>query len=381
MVSVIIIGGGIGGLTAALALGQRGIDVAVYETAPALRPVGKGIWVPTNAMTVFRRLGRSEAISQAGWTLEKIQIRDVADGVLQEVDLRHVAARYGHSTVSIHRAVLVQLLADALPAGTLHLGKRCAGFEQDEREVRVRFADGTVVHGDVLIGADGIHSTIREQLFPVIPLRYSGQTCYRGIADWQLPPDLSRTCREIWGGANRIGFSAVGPGQLYWFAPQLAPANSPAPAAPLAEWLADQYARFPAPVPEMLRHTPSADIVRTDLCDFAPLRHWSQGRVVLLGDAAHAMTPNLGQGGAQAVEDAYVLAEHLSLCQEPQKAIRAYENIRLRKVRWIVNTARQHGRMAHLRNPLARKARNWLIKHAPEWLTRRQLDRMYSLNY
>jgi 2-polyprenyl-6-methoxyphenol hydroxylase-like FAD-dependent oxidoreductase len=131
----------------------------------------------------------------------------------------------------------------------------------------------------------------------------------------------------------------------------------------------------------MLRHTPSADIVRTDLCDFAPLRHWSQGRVVLLGDAAHAMTPNLGQGGAQAVEDAYVLAEHLSLCQEPQKAIRAYENIRLRKVRWIVNTARQHGRMAHLRNPLARKARNWLIKRAPEWLTRRQLDRMYSLNY
>ncbi len=381
MLTVLIIGGGIGGLTAAVALRQRGIDAAVYEAAPELRPVGKGIWVPTNAMTVFQRLGLADEISRAGWTLEQIQIRDIADGVLQDVDLRCVAAQYGHSTVSIHRAALVQILAAALPAGILHLDKRCVGLDQNEREMIVRFADGTTARADVLFGADGIRSAIREKLIPGIPLRYSGQTCYRGIADCELPPDIARTCWEIWGGAIRIGFSAVGPRQLYWFAPQLAPADSPVPEAPLADWLADQYAGFPSPVPEMLRSTPSAEIIRTDLYDFAPLRRWSQGRVVLLGDAAHAMTPNLGQGGAQAVEDAYVLAEQLARCPQPQAACLAYEKVRLHKVRWIVNMAWKHGRMAHLCNPLARKMRNWLVKRIPEGLSRKQLDKLYALNY
>jgi 2-polyprenyl-6-methoxyphenol hydroxylase-like FAD-dependent oxidoreductase len=381
MVRVLIIGGGIGGLTAAVALRQRGLDVAVYETAPELRPVGKGIWVPTNAMIVLQRLGLSDAVSRAGWTLERIQIRDVTDGVLQDVDLRGIMACYGHSTVSIHRAALVQVLADALPAGTVHLDKRCTGFEQDDRGVTARFADGTQVRGEILVGADGIHSTIREQLIPAVPLRYSGQTCYLGIADWAPPNGLAQMCWEVWGGANRIGFSAIGPRQLYWFAPQTAPANDPWPAGPLAEWLADKYAGFPSPVPEMLAHTPSADIVRTDLYDFAPLRSWSRGRVVLLGDAAHAMTPNLGQGGGQAVEDAYVLAEQLARCPESRQAFQAYESVRMGKVRWIVKTARQHGRMAHVRNRLARKVRNGLVKRMPEWLTQRQLDKLYSLNF
>lgn len=146
MTRAIIIGGGIGGLTAAVALRQRGFDVAVYETTPAVRPVGKGIWVPTNAMTVFERLGRASAISQDGWTLDRIQIRDVTDGLLQDVDLGDVAARLGHSTVSIHRATLVQILADRLPFGTLQLNKRCTGFEQDDRGVTARFSDETTVH-------------------------------------------------------------------------------------------------------------------------------------------------------------------------------------------------------------------------------------------
>jgi 2-polyprenyl-6-methoxyphenol hydroxylase-like FAD-dependent oxidoreductase len=377
---LLIVGGGIGGLTAAVALRQRGLDVSLYETAPELRPVGKGIWVPTNAMIVLERLGLGEAVRQAGTTLERIQICDVTDGVLQDVDLRKIIVRFGQPTVSIHRAELARLLAEAAPPGTLQLNKRCTRFEQDDRKVTVHFADGTHAEGDVLVGADGLQSTIRRQLIPDAPLRYSGQTCYRGIADWELPTDLAGTCCEIWGGDIRIGFSRVKPGQLYWFAPQTAPPNSPTPDEPLAEWLAARYAGFPSPIPEMLRHTPSAEIIRTDLYDFAPLRSWSRGRVVLLGDAAHAMTPNLGQGGAQAIEDAYVLAEELARCHEPQQAIRTYEQMRIRKVRWIVKTAWRFGRIAHLRNRPARMARNWLLKHVPDWFSQRQLDRLYSLN-
>src|SRR5438552_13872110 len=143
MTRVLIIGGGIGGLTAAVALRRRGFDAQVYEAAPELRPVGKGIWVPTNAMQVFDRLGLSDAVGRAGWPLERIQVRDQTGGVLMDLDLRRFAATYGHTTISIHRAALVQVLADALPPDTLHLGKRFASFEQAPGGVTACFADGT----------------------------------------------------------------------------------------------------------------------------------------------------------------------------------------------------------------------------------------------
>ncbi len=415
MPKVLIIGGGIGGLTTAIALRRRGIDVAVYEAAPELRPVGKGIWVPTNAMIVYERLGLSDAVREAGSVLERIQLRDAADSaaannsaadsaaannpaadsaaannpaadsaaanntVLQDVDLRKVIASYGHPTIAIHRAELARVLAEALPAGTLTLDKRCATFEQDDRTVTVHFADGTTVTGDVLVGADGLHSAIRQRLFGDVPLRYSGQTCYRGIANCELPSDLLKTCWEVWGGERRFGFSRVQAGQTYWFAPQTVPPNSAWPESPLAEHLANQYAAFPAPIPDLLRHTPSAEIIRTDLFDFGPLSTWSKGRATLLGDAAHAMTPNLGQGGAQAIEDAYVLAEELSGTSDAQQAIRTYEQRRLPRARWFVKNAWRFGKLAHLRNRPARLVRNWLLRHTPEWVKARQLEWLYKI--
>jgi len=381
MTRILIVGGGIGGLTAALALRQRGFQPAVFEAAPELRPVGKGIWVPTNAMQVLDRLGLNATVAQAGWSLERIQLRSATDGLLQEVDLKPVVQRFGHSTVTIHRATLVQLLADALPPDTVHLGKRCAGVAADATGVTVRFEDGSHERGDLLIGADGIHSVVRDKLFPPVTLRYSGQTCYRGIADMELPAGLERTCWEVWGGALRVGFSPIGPRECYWFAPMIAPTGSPEPAAALSTWLADQYAAFPAPVPEMLRLTPAAEIVRTDLYDFTPRVPWSSGRVVLLGDAAHAMTPNLGQGGAQAIEDAFVLAEQLARQPDWSRAFQEYERARWPKVRYIVKTAWRFGRIAHLRNPILQKLRNWFLKGTPAWHNRNQLNWLYTLNY
>src|SRR5687767_4052828 len=196
MTRVLIIGGGIGGLTAAVALRQRGIDVTVYEAAPELLPIGKGIWVPTNAMLVLQRLGLDQAISRAGWPLERIEVLSSRGELLQEYDLAKVVARYGQPTVSIHRAALVQVLADAVPPETLHLGKRCAGLQEDRDGVTVRFTDGSEARGAIVIGADGIRSAVREHLWPGVTLRYHGQTCYRGIAEWELPPKLARTCWE-----------------------------------------------------------------------------------------------------------------------------------------------------------------------------------------
>jgi 2-polyprenyl-6-methoxyphenol hydroxylase-like FAD-dependent oxidoreductase len=379
---VLVIGGGIGGLAAAVALRRKGFVADVYEAAPELRPVGKGIWVPTNAMQVLDRLGLGDAIAAAGWPLVRIELRTTARGPLMDLDLRPFEAKYGRTTISIHRAELVRVLAAALPGDALHLGKRCVGFEEAGVGVAVRFEDGTEARGDLIVGADGIRSAVRERVYPGVRFRYSGQTCYRGIAEMDLPAELAHVCREVWGGDARFGFSAVGPRQVYWFAPVTAPPDAPAPAVEeLGRMLAALYAGFPDPVPEIVRRTPPGEVIRTDLYDFAPLRRWWQGRVVLLGDAAHAMTPNLGQGGAQAIEDAYVLADRLAAGGPVEQAVRGYERLRRPKVRRIVRTARLFGRLAHVRGRWLRAARDAVIRWTPQRMNDAQFDRLYALNY
>jgi len=366
----------------AIALRRKGFDAHVYEAAPKFQPVGKGIWVPTNAMQVFDRLGLANAIQSAGWPLERIRISTRAQVRLLEVDLRKFQAKYGHLTISIHRADLVRILADALPGPSIHLGKRMVGFTQDENGVSARFEDGTAAHGDLLVGADGIRSVVRETIFPGIPLRYSGQTCYRGVAAMELAPELTRTCLEVWGGPARMGFSAIGPGQIYWFAPVSAEVDTASSSgAALSGDLIDRYAEFPAPIPDILRATPPEGIIRTDLHDFATLDRWSRGRAVLLGDAAHAMTPNLGQGGAQAVEDAYVLADRLAACSTMERAFLEYERIRLKKVHWVAKMAWRLGQIAHLTNPLLRGLRDRALRLTPVRFNDSQVDRVLRLEY
>jgi 2-polyprenyl-6-methoxyphenol hydroxylase-like FAD-dependent oxidoreductase len=380
MTRVLIIGGGIGGVTTALALARKGIDAQIYEATPELKPVGKGIWVPANALQVLQRLGLSEPVARAGWRLERIQLRTIK-GLLQDYDLQKAQERFGHTNISIRRADLLRVLAEPLPKDVLHLGKRFTGFQQDTGGVTARFDDGTEVRGEVLVGADGIRSLVREQLFPGVPLRYSGQTCYRGVGDMELPADLTRTCWEVWGGDYRFGFSAIGQRQAYWFAPVTAPANSPMPEGSLSAWLSRQYAHFPGPIPDILRNTPDSEIIRTDLHDFAPISSWWQGRVVLIGDAAHAMTPNLGQGGAQAIEDGYALAEKLASAARPEEAFEQFQMLRMPKVRWIVKTAWRFGRMAHLRNRFLQGLRNFVLRWTPQKLNDRLMIKVGTLNF
>lgn len=369
MPRVVIIGGGIGGLTAAVAFHQKKWDVAVYEAAPELRPAGKGIWVPTNAMQVLDRLGLAAGVTAGGVPLERIQVRTVSGVGLMTVELGPYKERFGHTTISILRTTLIDRLAAGLPTGTLHLGKRFVRYEERPDGVVARMDDGSEAAGDLLVGADGIRSAVREQLFPGVPLRYGGQWCYRGVSEMRLPAALSHTCLEVWGGRCRFGFSAIGPGQVYWFAPVSGSLETAGDASRLKEW----YGGFPAPIPGLVAAA-RPDVIRTDLYDFAPIASWHRGRVVLLGDAAHAMTPNLGQGGAQAIEDAWVLAEH---AEAPGR----YEQIRMPKARWVVNAARDFGKIAHWENAAARWVRDLGMRLTPGWVNRRSIDRLYRLDY
>jgi 2-polyprenyl-6-methoxyphenol hydroxylase-like FAD-dependent oxidoreductase len=381
MNDTIIIGGGIGGLTAAIALQRRGIAAHVYEAAPDLRAVGAGISLPVNALQVLDRLGLADTVRRAGTAPSSAELLDFRGNVLQTIDLRAIDQRYGFATIAIHRARLHDALVAQLAEGTLHLGKACRQVEQDAEAMHVQFADGSAAHGSVVLAADGVRSGVRRQLFPEAQLRYSGQSSYRAVVRAMLPPELEKDGQEIWGCCCRFGFSSIGGDEVYWYATLDSPPGVTESTTQAKAQLQELFAPFPAPVSDLIAATEAQQLIRTDMYDLPPIPTWYRGRVALMGDAAHATTPNLGQGGAQAIEDAWVLAESLSRYAEPEQAFAAYQSMRQAKATMIVNRSWQMGKLAHLRNPLGRALRNALMRWAPPSLGQKQFDALYTLNY
>ncbi|HEX8392947.1 MAG TPA: FAD-dependent monooxygenase [Longimicrobium sp.] len=379
--TVVIIGGGIGGLTAAIALRRRGVDAQVYEAAPQLEAVGAGIMVPANAMQVLDRLEVGEDVRARGMAIHRGDLCDARAGLLQRMDQAHAERRYGSGITGIHRARLQEVLASRIPAHALHLGRRFASLRQDESGVTVSFQDGAQVRAGLVVGADGVHSGVRSHVRPEAELRYSGQTSYRAVVALDLGGQPANTAVEVWGAGFRFGYAPVAPGEVYWYATRdAAPGVRDAPGQAKEE-LRSLAAGFPAPIPALVEAAEPHQLIRTDMFDLPGLRGWHRGRVVLLGDAAHATTPNLGQGGAQAIEDAWVLAEQLAATDDVPAALRAYESMRAGKAHRVINTSWRIGRLAHVRNPLGRALRNWLVRCAPARTSRRQLDWMYALDY
>jgi 2-polyprenyl-6-methoxyphenol hydroxylase-like FAD-dependent oxidoreductase len=377
----IIVGGGIGGLTAALALRQRGVDAHVYEAAPELREVGAGIWMPANAMQVLGRLGVGSAVAAAGRPIEHAEVHDERAGRLQSVAMKSIVKRYGVGTVSLHRGRLQQILAARLPASTIHTGHTFISFDaMDAAGVQVGFAGRQAAGASLLIGADGIRSTVRSQLFPESSLRYSGQTSHRGIAAGSLPGDLSGHGRETWAEGCRFGFSEISDAEVYWFAVQDAPAGGSDPASGVLPALRARFAEFPI-ADELLARTAREAVTRTDIWDLRPLRRWWRGLVVLLGDAAHATTPNLGQGAAQAIEDAWVLADRIAAHGATPLALAEYQALRKPKADHVVRTSWWLGKAAHIRNPVGRAIRNALLRATPPRITERQFHTLFNLDY
>jgi 2-polyprenyl-6-methoxyphenol hydroxylase-like FAD-dependent oxidoreductase len=265
---------------------------------------------------------------------------------------------------------LQAVLRDALGPDALHLGAACTGFTQDDSGVTAQFADGRTARGDLLIGADGLHSVVRAQLHGGQPPTYVGYTAWRAV----IPFDHARlTPGESSGYGPRFGQVPISGGRVYWFATQNTPAGQRSPDGEQAA-LRRIFANWHAPIPDLIRATPEALILRNDIYDRPPLRAWGQGRVTLLGDAAHPMTPNLGQGGCQALEDAVVLAACLCAAPAVPAALRAYEARRIPRTSAIVRQSRQAGQIGQWANPLAVRVREWLFRVAGPRFQPRMLD-------
>ena len=369
---VSIIGAGIGGLTTALVLKGLNIPFTVYEGAPAIKPVGAGIIMANNAMQVYRHLNIDKAIEKAGNRVSVMNITDENFAPLSTLKLDAFENLYGQYNVAIHRADLHAILMNAVGHENIILNKRLQRVENDGEQYRLVFDDDTVIGTRYLIGADGIRSTVRTVLFQQSQLRDSGQICWRGLTHFHLPEAYHHAAVEAWGRGKRFGFVRINEAQVYWYA--LVKKGQGNENMDLEQAFGD----FHALVLQLLRATGKEAIFFSDLLDLKPIPAWSLHNVCLLGDAAHATTPNLGQGACQAIEDAYVLGQLLKK-QTITEAFANYPAIRRAKVQYVVDTSWSLGKIAHWENRFSVALRNGLLKLTPEKINQKQLSKLFAL--
>ena len=369
---IAIIGGGIGGLTAAVALARKGLAAEVYEQAPVLEEVGAGVGLWPNALTALAPIGLAGKVAQLAVKLAGQGIKRPDGAWLLCIPGEVMTQRWGAGFVLVHRAELQQLLASELGPSFIHLGARCTGFEDSGQAVTAHFADGRKVQADVLVGADGVHSAVRAQLFGPAALRYRGYTAVRSITPAGSVP-LPRDGIETWGRGARFGLGPTSGERVIWYAMWNAPAGAH-DAGDTAARLRELFGGWHEPIPAIIDATPAAAMIRNDIYDRRPARTWSQGRVALVGDAIHPMTPDLAQGACQAILDATTLATCLAASRDTRAAIRDYQQRRWRNAAAATLMARNMGTMGQWKRHTVCTARNTLIRSIPLSLQLRQFD-------
>lgn len=371
---IAIIGGGIGGLTTALALKQNGQEVTVYESATEIKPVGAGIVMANNAMQVFDKLGIRKKIESAGYKISTIKITDAQLNTISASDLTKFENKYGVYNVAIHRADLQNILADETGFQNLQLSKRLLKIEQ-ENDFKLTFDDNTSIMADIVIGADGIKSTVRNQLFGTGSIRDTKQRCWRGVTEFDWSSKYNHEAFEAWGKGKRFGFVKISDKNVYWFAvinENLIKDNSN---------ITELFKDFHPEIVKLISETQNDKIIFSDIIDLQPINQWQKGKVCLIGDAAHATTPNMGQGACQAVEDAYVLGKLFGQGKSAEEVFAQYEKLRMGKAHFIVNTSWTIGKVAHFQNSVAVWLRNALVKRIPKSANENQMDKVFNIEY
>ncbi|MFE5482307.1 FAD-dependent monooxygenase [Streptomyces sp. NPDC056527] len=342
-----IVGGGIGGLAAAVALHRRGWRVEVLERAPEFTEIGAGISLWPNALHALDVLGLAEHVRALGAVEAGGGVRDRQGRWLSRTDNAELTRRFGHPLVVLHRADLLRALTEALPADSLRSGSEVYAVREDGQDLVVDHRGGES-RPDLVVGADGLRSVVRRTLWPeAAGPRYAGYTAWRMITEPLAEPPAEGAA--IWGRGERFGYTALPGGRMYCFATASLPAGG-ATGSSDSEYaeLGRRFGSWPDPVPALLAAVPADAVLRHDLYDLPPLPSFASGRVALLGDAAHAMTPNLGQGACQALEDAVTLAHCLDGAPDVSAALRSYDRLRRPRTRAITRRSARLGAVGQL---------------------------------
>jgi 2-polyprenyl-6-methoxyphenol hydroxylase-like FAD-dependent oxidoreductase len=368
-----IVGGGIGGLAAAVALRRIGAEVTVYEQAAVLREAGAGLMLWPNGSRVMRDWGLLPAVAARGGRASHFVLRGRSGAVLMKLPVD----QFDTPAFCLRRTDLLAVLLSEFPSGQIRLGHQLAEIappsDQVERDlsparlngVRLRFENGAVAEHDAVIGADGIYSRVRAALNDRTVPVYHGYIIWRGVATFDgagLDPAWNS---ETWGLGQRFGLLNTGQGRYTWYATANLPSTHPDTGLGRRAELLRRFAGWHAPIATVLERTPETAILKNGAFDLPPLRRWGEGRITLLGDAAHPCTPNLGQGACLALEDAATLARCVAMTTPLNEALRRYEALRLARTRHIQQRSRLLGWIGQWNDDLLAAGRQTLASWLP----------------
>jgi 2-polyprenyl-6-methoxyphenol hydroxylase-like FAD-dependent oxidoreductase len=369
-----IIGGGIGGMTTAVALRHFGYNVTVYERANTQIEAGAGMMLWANAMRVFLELGLVEKIKPFGGEMNQFLVRTSGGKVLMNIATGHFEV----PSLCLRRADLLSILVAEVPKECVNLSHTLKNIEQINDKVIIEFENGQIKEHDAVIGADGIGSIVRKQIFDDCKPIYRGYKIWRGIATYFGDAVAFGTSSETWGVGQRFGILNTGGGRFTWYATaNTSRQHIDSPNGRKAELL-ELFADWHNPINHLISNTKDDAIMKNSASDLPQLKRWVKGRIALMGDAAHPITPNLGQGGGMAIEDALVLAKSFRQENSIENALKLYEKKRITRTKHIQQRSRLIGKIGQWQNPLITGGREILINLLPAKIFEFNLRRVYS---
>jgi 2-polyprenyl-6-methoxyphenol hydroxylase-like FAD-dependent oxidoreductase len=364
---VLIAGGGLAGLAAAHGLRTAGVETTVFERVERMKPAGAVISVLANAARGLERAGLGPLLERTCVSVKRLEYLDWRGRYLAEMPVSEVAAELGTSTYIALRSDLQVGMYEALEAETVRLGTELVGFDQDEAGVTATLRSGEEERGAALVGADGIRSAVRANLLGDAP-RYAGYAGWRGITTIDPQPLEPGLGKQVFGRGKTFGTFGLQDNRVYWFSSFVADEGGGDSPEGRKEDVRRTFEGAPEFVQQIIEATDESEILRTDIYDRPPVERWGEGRVTIVGDAAHAATPNTGQGGSQALLDGVLVAERLASVRDSlddasavRRAFESYEDERIPQTSKVVKEAGMVGTFVHWRNPVACLVRDWVM--------------------
>ena len=372
-----IVGGGIAGLTAGIMLQNQGYKVSVFEASKNLRGIGAGIGLASNAMKAFEYLHLAEELKQISNLLKDFKVCNPKGETLFSINTNKISEIYQTENYAIHRADLHQYLVNKLGNDKIFTGKKLKNFKLIGNKVNLKFKDKTNEIVDFVIGADGVNSKVRRILLPNSNPKYAGYWCWRSVVNYEKE-DFHKSM-AVWGKNGRFGITPLGKNKVYWFACINTKINGEIAKFQLDD-LQNQFKNYTKPIPELLSLSNKNEIISGPIMDINPIPQFKFAKILLIGDAAHATTPNMGQGACMAIEDVAVLQEELKN-NDLKTASFNFEKRRLSRTTYIIKNSRRAGKIAQANQPFLIAARNNLFKTLPEKITQFPLKRLYEEDF